>query len=213
MRTTIIKRMLSATLAMALILAPSMGAFAKTTTTTTVTGNRVVTSTAAGETVVVVPAYTTTSAVAGVQSKVSGVYMLNKGIGAAILTDAASIAQAFALPAGAKPFVKVVDMDVKKSNLAYKCMTDHATALGATIVGTINMEIGQMLAGKYSLLGAEGTVAAAFSVPKAAQGKTVAVLRVQEGGIVTLLQDTDPNPAVVAFNTVGGAAAYAIIAY
>ena len=92
-------------------------------------------------------------------------------------------------------------------------MTDHAAALGATVVGTINLEIGQMLAGKYSLLGADVTVAAAFSVPAAAQGKTVAVLRVQEGGVVTLLQDTDPNPAVVAFNTTGGAAAYAIIAY
>ena len=202
MKTRIIKRMLSATLAMALILAPSMGAFA-TTDPVAEKGNKPYS--AASE----LPTYKTTSSVAGVASKVSGVFMLNKGIGAAILTDSS----AFVLPAGARPFVKVMDMDVKKSNLAYKCMTDHAAALGASVVGTINMELGQMAAGKYSLLGADQVVSAAFSVPKAVQGKTVAVLRVQEGGIVTLLQDTDPNPAVVAFNTVGGAAAYAIIAY
>lgn len=211
MKTRLIKRMLGATLAMALILAPSMGAFAKTTTTTAVSGNRATAAPAAAaqEATVAAPAYKSTSSVAGVKSTVSGVYMLNKGIGAAILTPAGNIAVA----PGARPYVKAIDMDVKKSNLAYKCMTDHAAALGATVVGTINLEIGQMLAGKYSLLGADVTVSAAFSVPKVAQGKTVAVLRVQEGGVVTLLQDTDPNPAVVAFNTTGGAAAYAIIAY
>lgn len=211
MKTRLIKRMLGATLAMALILAPSMGAFAKTTTTTAVSGNRATAApaSAAQEATVAAPAYKSTSSVAGVKSSVGGVYILNKGIGAAILTPAGNIAVA----PGARPYVKAIDMDVKKSNLAYKCMTDHAAALGATVVGTINLEIGQMLAGKYSLLGADVTVSAAFSVPAAAQGKTVAVLRVQEGGVVTLLQDTDPNPAVVAFNTVGGAAAYAIIAY
>ena len=212
MKTRIIKRMLSATLAMALILAPSMGAFAKTTEPASVSGNRGGTS-STQEATVAAPAYKETSSVAGIKSAVSGVYVLEKGIGAAILTDAATIGQAFALEAGAKAYVKVTDMDVKKSNLAYQCMTNYAAALGAKVVGTINMELGKMVAGKYSLLPATGEVAAAFSVPVAAQGQTVAVLRVQEGGIVTLLQDTDPNPAVVAFNTVGGAAAYAIIAY
>lgn len=204
MKTRLIKRMLGATLAMALILAPSMGAFA--TTSVPVSGNRVQET---QEATVAVPVYKTTSSVAGIKSSVGGVYILNKGIGTAILTPAGNITVA----PGARPYVKAMDMDVKKSNLAYKCMTDHAAALGATVVGTINLEIGQMLSGKYSLLGADVAVSAAFSVPAAAQGKTVAVLRVQEGGVVTLLQDTDPNPAVVAFNTTGGAAAYAIIAY
>lgn len=207
MKTRLIKRMLGATLAMALILAPSMGAFA--TTNVPVSGNRAPAAPAAQEATVAAPVYKATSSVAGVKSSVGGVYILNKGIGTAILTPAGNIAVA----PGARPYVKAIDMDVKKSNLAYKCMTDHAAALGATVVGTINLEIGQMLSGKYSLLGADVTVSAAFSVPAAAQGKTVAVLRVQEGGVVTLLQDTDPNPAVVAFNTTGGAAAYAIIAY
>ena len=122
MKTRLIKRMLGATLAMALILAPSMGAFA--TTNVPVSGNRAPAAQETQEATVVAPVYKTTSSVAGIKSSVGGVYILNKGIGTAILTPAGNIAVA----PGARPYVKAIDMDVKKSNLAYKCMTDHAAA-------------------------------------------------------------------------------------
>mgnify|MGYP000825956534 CR=1 FL=1 len=215
MKANIIKRMLSGALALSLVLAPSMSTLASSTAGN-VSGNVSVSATATAEEVQETAAtisYATTSTVAGVRSQVGGVYVLKKGIGVAVNLPAATIALNYGLGAGERAFVKAFDMDVKKSNLAYQCMVDTAAAYGASIVGTINLELGKMSGGVYSLLPAGAEIPVSFSVPVAAQGRTVAVIRVQEGGVVTVLQDTDTNPATVTFNTTGGAGAYAIIAY
>lgn len=221
MKANIIKRMLCGALALSLVLAPSISTFASSKAGS-VSGNasgNVATQEAAQEAAqgvqgtVAAITYTTTSNAAGIASQVGGVYMLNKGIGVAVTSPASTIAANYGLGANERVFVKAIDMDTKKSNLAYKCMLDTAAAYGANVVGTINLELGKMAGGVYSLLPAGAEIPVTFSVPKAAQGQNIAVIRVQEGGVVTVLQDTDANPATVSFNTTGGAGAYAIIAY
>ncbi|MDD7027648.1 MAG: hypothetical protein PUI46_11260 [Lachnospiraceae bacterium] len=211
MKANIIKRMLCGALALSLVLAPSMSTLA-TSGAGTVSGNAVVAEVQETATAATV-AYTTTSNAAGIASQVGGVYILRRGIGVAITTPASTIAANYGLAAGERVFVKAMDMDIRKSNLAYQCMTNTAAAYGATIVGTINLELGKMSGGRYSLLEAGAEVPVTFSVPRAAQGQRIGVIRVQEGGVVTVFEDMDTNPATVSFNITGGAAAYAIIAY
>jgi len=238
MNVKIAKRILTGALALTLALAPSMGALASNGATTngnngaTTNGNNGATPNGGVSTVTpnttggavdysapsaaeVFKDVKSTSTVAGVQSTVSGAFILNKGIAAAITTPAATIAQSFNLGAGERPYVKVFDMDVKKSNLAFASLEIAAKAFGGTNVGFIQMEIGKMAKGEYSLLPAGPQVAASFSIPKSAQvaGARYAVVRVVEGGAFTLLQDTDNNPATVSFVTTGGAGAYAIIRF
>lgn len=211
MKANIIKRMLCGALALSLVLAPSMSTLA-TTGAANVPGNAVVAEVQETATAATV-AYTTTSNAAGVTSQVGGVYILRRGIGVAITTPASTIAANYGLAAGERVFIKAMDMDIRKSNLAYQCMTNTAAAYGATIVGTINLELGKMSGGRYSLLEAGAEVPVTFSVPRAAQGQRIGVIRVQEGGVVTVFEDMDTNPATVSFNITGGAGAYAIIAY
>lgn len=211
----ITKRILTGALALTLALAPSMGAYATTNSGGTVSGGTVYYEDTTPATVEVFKNVKHTSTVAGVKSTVAGAYILEKGVAAAITTPAATIAQSYALAAGETPYVKVFDMDVKKSNLAAASLEIAAKAFGGTNVAFIQMEFGKMSKGEYSLLPAGADIAASFSIPKAAQvaGARYAVVRVVEGGAFTLLEDTDSNPATVSFVTTGGAGAYSIIRY
>lgn len=213
----IAKRILTGALALTLALAPSMGAYATTNSGGTVSGGTVATVTPDNQvaTVEVFKNVKHTSTVAGVKSTVAGAYVLEKGVAVAVTTPAATIAQSYALAAGETPYVKVFDMDVKKSSLAAASLEIAAKAFGGTNVAFIQMEFGKMSKGEYSLLPAGAGIAASFSIPKAAQvaGAKYAVVRVVEGGAFTLLEDTDSNPATVSFVTTGGAGAYSIIRY
>lgn len=226
MNVKITKRILTGALALTLALAPSVGAYATDINTDintdgTVSGN-VATGTVVSTTPSATPSATevfkevkSTSSVAGVKSTVSGAFILQKDVAAAVTTPAATIAQSYALAAGERPYVKVFDMDVKKSSLAAESLEIAAKAFGGTNVAFIQMEFGKMTNGEYSLLPAGAGIAASFSVPKSAQvaGARYAVIRVVEGGTFTLLEDTDNNPATVSFVTTGGAGAYSIVRF
>lgn len=218
------KRILSGALAIALVMAPSVGVFASNNPGTNNPGASESTVTDSGNKgnggfveskVEVFEQVQSTSTVAGVKSSVGGAYLLQKGIAAAVTTPAATIAQGYALKDGETPYVKVFDMDVKKSNLAKASLDMAATAFGGTNVGYIQMEFGKMSNGEYSLLPAGAGITASFSIPKEAQsaGARYAVIRVVEGGAFTLLENTSTDPSVVSFVTTGGAAAYAIVKF
>lgn len=219
------KRILSGALAFALVMAPSIGAFATNNPGTVnpgnVSGNTVSSSDNTGSgsftasTVEVFKQVQSTSTVAGVKSTVGGAYLLQKGVAVAVTTPSANISQAFELGAGETPYVKAFDMDVKKSNLAKASLDMAAAAFGGTNVGYIQMEIGKMTNGEYSLLQAGPDVTISFSIPAEAQsaGARYAVIRVVEGGAFTLLENTSTTPGVVSFTTTGGAAAYAIVKF
>ena len=206
------KRILSGALAVALVMAPSVGAFAKSTTSATAPAT---TQTAAPVVVNPFKEYQTTSSVAGVKSEVAGSYLLQKGVGVAITSKAASIAQSYGFAKGETPYAKVLDMDVKKSDKAKASLDFAAQAYGAENVAYLQMELGKMSKGQYTLLPGGVDIAVSFSIPKAAleDGATYAVIRVVKGGEFTVLEDTDNDPTTVSFVTTGGAGAYSIIKY
>ncbi|MBP9995695.1 MAG: hypothetical protein KBT19_00300 [Lachnospiraceae bacterium] len=157
-----------------------------------------------------------TSDVGGVKSAVGGSYWLNNVTGAAVTTDSSSIAIGYGLGAGETAYVKMSDLDPKKSTAAKSCIDAVAQACGATVGPCVNFEVGKMSSGVYSVLPAGGdNIRVSLGVPGnfADAGKNYAVIRVQPGGAIALLADVDPNPNVVTFNTTAGAGAYAIVKF
>lgn len=202
------KRILTGALAVALVMAPSVGAYATTNPPSAPTT----------DTEYVVDTFKevkTTSSVAGVKSEVAGAYFLQKDVAVAITTNAAAIAEGYSFAKGETPYAKVFDMDVKKSDKAKASLDGVALAYGGKNVAYIDMEIGKMSNGHYTLLPNGAGIAATFSIPKTAveAGAKYAVVRVVAGGEFTLLEDTDSNPETVSFVTTGGKAAYSIVKY
>ncbi len=157
-----------------------------------------------------------TSSVAGVKSTVKGVYLATSVNGTAITTSVANIASGYGLKAGETPSARIYNMSVKKSPLAAAAIDNAAAAMGATVGPYVNVELGKLSGGKFSLLPSEGApITLKFGIPRAfaQSGKTFAVICVRPGGAVSVLQDTDDNPDTVTFDTTGGQGAYAIVKY
>ncbi len=157
-----------------------------------------------------------TSSVAGVTTTISGVYLANVVNGAAITTGIDTIAGGYGLAGDEKPYARVYNLEAKRSPLAYAAIADAAASLNAAVGPTINIELGKMKGGRYSLLPVEGAnIEVKLGIPKsfAQADKTFAVICVRPGGMVTVLQDKDTNPDTITFDTTGGQGAYAIIKY
>ena len=225
MKVRMVKRVLTSALALALTLAPTMGVMAtsKGTSKGTVAGptQSQITEQAQGTTYVqaeeqVVKAYSkvkSSMTVAGIRSSISGVFMLEKGIGLATVTNSTAIASDYELEKGARPYVKVYDMDVKKSELAKACIDATAEAFGARVFGYINFELGKMEDGKYSLLSGGKGIDAVISIPSVnyTEGATYAVICVQEGGVISILKDTTPDNNVIDVTLPAGHCALALV--
>lgn len=204
MKASIIKKFMMGALAASLVMAPAMSAFA----TTTVVAEPVVES--AVETV------PQTSSVAGTNTTVNGAYTATSVTGSAVTTAAATVKESYGLASNERPYTKISDMDVKKSYLAKQSIDLAAASQGAEVGPMLNVELGKMTGGKYSLLPSDGAeIRLSFGIPKgfAEADKTFAVVCVRAGGEISVLTDVDSNPNTVTFDTTGGAGAYAIIKY
>lgn len=211
MKASIIKKMLSGALIVSLVMAPAMSVAAVTTETPS--GSTVVEETVEAAAVAEVPA---SSTVAGTVTTTRGTYLATSVNGAAVTTSVASISSGYGLSAGETPYAKMTNMDPVKSNLAKASIDAAAASQGAVVGPMINLELGKMSGGKYSLLSTEGPeIRIALGIPKnfAEAGKTFAMVRVRAGGVVSILPDVDDNPNTITFDTTGGAGAYAIIKY
>ncbi len=201
------KKVLAVTLAATTILGTSLTAFAATTQAASSGSSSSSTETAAP--------VVGTSVVAGVKSTTAGINYATAVTGSAVTTPAANISAAFGLAANEKPFTKFYNFDAKKSTAA-KAVVDAVVALipGATLGPIVNVELGKMTGGKYSLLPETGAVAVSFGLPGAfAKGaNNVAVIKVTTTGVV-ILPDLDTNPNTVTVATTGGAGVFAIIKY
>lgn len=216
MKASIIKRMMTGVLAASLVMAPAMSVGATTVTgSSTSVAEEVVASSTSGEvaTVAEVPA---TSAVAGVKTTVAGVYLATSVNGTVVSTATAAIAEGYGLTSADKPYAKFMNMDAKKSYLAKAAMDAAAQAKGAVVGPMLNIELGKMTSGKYSLLPSDGAaIRLSLGIPAsfAQADATFAIVCVRPGGVVTILEDVDNNPNTVTFDTTGGAGAYAMIKY
>lgn len=217
MKANIIKKLMASAFAVSLVMAPVMGVSASSSTTVDVETvvNEAISESTSGEitTVAEVPS---TSSVAGVKTTVAGAYLAQKVNGTIVSTPVSTIAQGYGLASNEKPYAKFSDMDPKKSYLAKASLDIAAASQGATLGPMLNIELGKMTAGKYSLLPSDGApIRLSVGIPGnfAQDGKTYAVVCVRAGGAFTILQDVDTNPNTVTFDTKGGAGAYAIIRY
>lgn len=167
---------------------------------------------AAAETIII----PTTSVVGGVQSAAEGVYMATHVNGTIVVTDKTTIAQNYSLANNEKPYAKFYDFDGKKSLLA-KQTIDSAAASQKAVVGPIlNIELGKMANGKYSLLPADGSsIRLSIGIPGSflEADKTYGVVCVRAGGSYTILKDLDRVADTITFETTGGAGVYALIKY
>lgn len=224
MKASIIKKMLTGALAASLVMAPMMSVSAASTTPSSTSPSvveEVVVSSApstsnedaSSSPVVEVP---TTSSVAGAKTSTAGVYLATSVKGSAVSTSVASIAEGYGLGKGEKPYAKFTNLDVKKSPLAKQAIDFAASSQGATVGPMVNIELGKMAGGKYSLLPSDGAeIKIALGIPKnfAKDGATFAMVCVRAGGVVSILEDVDDNPDTITFATTGGAGTYAIIRY
>lgn len=232
MKASIIKKMMTGALAVSLVMAPVMSVSAKTTTTPTTpsvveeavaSGTSTTSSSSASSSTSsasnessVVAEVPTTSSVAGVKTTVGGVYLASSVNGTAVTTGVSAIAQGYGLTGSERPYSKFSNLDPKKSPLAKAAIDAAAASQGATVGPMINVELGKMSAGKYSLLPSDGpAIRIAFGIPKnfVRSDATYAVVCVRAGGAVSILPDVDDNVNTITFDTTGGAGAYAIIRY
>lgn len=235
MRANIAKKILLCTLSAALLITPSMGVLAaggssagtkasSKSTSSSARAEQIVTHNAAtsnqdnagGAPSITLAQIPVTSSVAGVKSALPGVYLATNMKGTAITTSLTSIADSYSLGNGEKPYARIYNMDGKKSYLAQACIDSAAEALGAAVGPAINVEIGKIASGKFSLLPEDGAaITLKVGIPKSftQEGKTFAVVAVRPGGAVSILADTDENPDTVTFDTTAGQAVYAFIKY
>ena len=219
MKTSSIKKLLAVALATTTVMAMSFSAYASSCSNVSSSNNCAVKSEAAATTtesapaaaeVVVVP---TTSVAGGVRTSTPGVYMAS--VGTAVTTPVADIAAGYGLGAGEKAFTKVWDLKAKTSPAAASAIAAIAGTQNAVVGPMINLELGKMAGGKYSLLSETGApIAFAIALPASFNDAAAnyAVICVRPGGSFTILPAVYMNGSVV-FATTGGKGAYAVIKY
>lgn len=145
-----------------------------------------------------------------IKSQIAGAYSVKVFKGFAVRMDASQI-RAMAGISGT-PFVRAYDITSKKNPAEFASINAAAASVGATVLGAINVELGQLNDGKFSALPNAVVVPATLGVPNAG-GRTLAVVKVNSGGSFEILQDTDESAVTVTFPITGGLASYAVIAY
>lgn len=214
MKSKSLKKVLATALALSLVMAPVMGVNASTDNNAPSEGSSTSVSTEVAATI----PETSTVSVGGkvLTSTVKGAYMSKTIPGTVVATDKATLAASYCLAPGEQPYVRVYDISEAKSPAAMASINAAAGAVGGTVVATVNVELGKLAGGKFSLLEQGGApITMAFGIPKDAvkPGYAYAMICVRPGGIIEVLPDLDADPNTVTFSTTGGLGAYAMIMY
>ncbi len=148
-----------------------------------------------------------------VTNTVAGAIVAKSVQGVAVTTPLANVKANLGLAVNQTPYITVFDTDAKKSNLAMACVNSAVQANGGSVVTSLNVDLGAKNSnGKFVTL-SNGSAAMAVGLPKNADtSKTYYVVCVQPGGVITVLQDQDTNPATVTFEIKAGLGTYALVA-
>lgn len=148
-----------------------------------------------------------------VTNTIAGAIVANTVQGVAVTTPLADVKASLGLADNQTPYITVFDTDAKKSNLAMACVNSAVQANGGSVVTALNVDLGAKNSnGKFVTL-SNGSAAMAVGLPKNADtSKTYYVVCVQSGGVITVLQDQDTNPATVTFAIKAGLGTYALVA-
>lgn len=206
MKNNFLKKGLVVTLATALVVTPMLMSDATSlvsqASTSAVTTPSTTSSVTTSTYVPVVTNTVTTASGTTLVSTAAGLY--KSSIATAVTTPLATANAALGVATGEKAFVTVYNSQC--GPLAQACVDNAAAALGVTPGAALDLFAGKIgTDGKYT----EVTKAATpltFSFEKPANipaGYDVAIIRVQEGGIITILPDTDNDPSTVTIATDG----------
>ncbi len=149
-----------------------------------------------------------------VKTSIAGAYAAKSVQGTAVITPLAEVKASLGLKNGQVPAITIYDTDPLKSTKAMDCINAAVKAMGAgaEVLTSLNIDLGAKENGKWVEL-EDGSVAMAAGLPKDADlTKTYSVICVQPGGIITILEDLDTNPATVTFEVQAGIGTYAIVA-
>ncbi|MDE7284345.1 MAG: hypothetical protein K2N85_12305, partial [Lachnospiraceae bacterium] len=147
-----------------------------------------------------------------VKTSVSGVYAAETVRGVVVETPSADVKASLGLSEGQKPIIFIYDVDSKKSVNAMASINAAAEALGTDVVACLQIELGAKENGKWVEL-SDGNVALKAGLPKSADTSLIySVICVQEGGVITVLEDLDTDPNTITFAVNAGLGAYAIVA-
>ena len=204
-----LKKMLAATLAATMVLSSAMTVSAYYDSSSSSESE----SSTAAEDVQVANA---PIAVAGstVKTSIAGAYAAKSVQGTAVVTSIAEVKASLGLKDGQVPAITIYDTDPLKSPKAMESINAAVNAMGAgaEVLTSLNVDLGAKENGKWVEL-KDGSVAMATGLPKGADlTKIYSVICVQPGGIITILEDQDTNPATVTFAVQAGIGTYALVA-
>lgn len=146
-----------------------------------------------------------------VKTTVAGAIKVDSVQGLAVTTPLAEVKASLGLTGSQTPFIIAFDTNAKKSNLAMDCVNAAAESLGGQVVTAINVTLGAKENGKLISL-SNGSAGMVVGLPKNVDtSKTYSVVCVQPGGVVTILNDQDSNPATVTFAVKAGLGTYGIV--
>lgn len=223
MKTKSIKKLLTAALAASMLLSTTLPV-AASVSGNSVSGNTVSSpSSTSTESVSRVPEYwknlqlpgaNATVMIAGkpIKTTIAGSIIVERMQGVAVVTPLDQVSASLGLTGSQTPFVTVFDTDYKKSNLAMDCVNSAVASLGGQFVSAINVNLTARENGKIVEL-TSGSAGMVVGLPKNAdKSKTYCVVCVQPGGVVTILNDQDDDPATVTFEIKAGLGTYAFVA-
>ena len=212
MNMKFVKKVLATTLAATLLVAPAITAGATTDSSSAPASTSGGSSEPASVVSEVERLGSVTVAGTAIKSDVPGAYLVKTLAGIAVRQSSATIKTAAGLANNETPFVRAYDITAKKSPAAFASFEGAAAAVGGTVLGAVNIDLGKLADRKFSSLDAGVKVPTTIGVANA-NGRTLAVVKVLPGGATEILQDQDDNPDTVTFDIQGGLAAYAVIAF
>ena len=143
---------------------------------------------------------------------IQNILLSKQAQGAAVTVPLDTVKAALGLKLGQNPKMLIYDLDTKKSGAAMTSINAAIEALQGTFVTAFDIDLSAVENNKKVVL-SDGSVAMAMGLPKGVDTtKTYVMVCVQAGGVTTVLEDKDTNPATITFDVQAGLGAYALVA-
>lgn len=214
MKTKSLKKLLTTALVATMVVGSAFSVCAKTTTSGgsgASTGENI--SAVEAEVLAATVAPGTPVVIGGqvVTNTIQNVVMAENIQGAVVSVPRDEVKAALGLKNGQNPKLLIYDLDEKKSTAAMASINAAVEALGGKFVTAMDIDLSAVENGKKVTL-SDGSVALKVGLPKGAdKTKTYVMVCVQAGGVTTILEDMDSNPATVTFTVQAGLGAYALV--
>lgn len=145
-------------------------------------------------------------------TNVAGDYSAESVRGVAVTTPFEDVKAALGLTANQRPTVVIYDAEKKASPEAIACLEGAEKDAGATEVAALYFELGAKENGKWLTNVTDATVRVKVGLPKTAdRTKTYSVIRIEENGVITMLNDLDTSDKTVTFEATTGVGVYGIV--